>query len=331
MRIAILSDSVFPTPMAGGHGLGCMVHQIAEGLYSRGHDVTLFAAPGSRFSGNLVTPKDAGGQNGYDGEHAIARDAMRRHAEWRFDVFLSNDHLHVLAALFPQLPVVNVYHDIWQGYARCPVVLSTGQRALMPPEFAGARLIFNALDPEGYEPTVKAQEPPFALFLGALADHKQPILAIEACARAGVKLVIAGASLQGTFPIEGNTENVEYRGVVGPKERNHLMQQARVFLQLGRVEAFGLTTLEAMLHGTPIVAWPAGGSLDLVRYGETGVFVPRTTGDVVGAVADAIARAWRIDRRRVRDNVLDTTFCNVSRQIDQYEDALAACMRGDWW
>lgn len=325
MRIAILSDAVLPTPTAGGHGLGVVVSMVAEGLYERGHDVTLFARHDSAFSGPLVMPAEA---EGYEGEAYLAREAMRIHRQFPFDAFLDNGHLHTLARIFPELPIVNVFHDMYQQPARCAVLPSEGMRSLLPPEFEGAKVIRNALDPADFLSNEVPADPPYALWLGAFQDFKQPVLAIEACARYGVKLVMAGGSLTGRLPF-GPSESVDYKGIVFGEQKHALIRNARVFLQLGYAESFGLTTLEAGLLGTPVVAWPGGGSYDLIRYGINGAFVSAVGADKAANVCDAIDRAWYINRRDCRE--LAEQFAKPQEQLDKYEDALAAVMMGAWW
>lgn len=325
MRLAVLSDSVLPTPYPGGHGLGQMVAQIATGLLGECHDVTLFAKVGSKFPGPLVTPSDA---EGYQGEHALAREAMRAHKAYPFDAFLDNGHMHVLSRLLPSIPVVNVFHDNFQEPRRNAVLVSPSQKAMMPPPFASARIIPNTLDASTIAPNFTATEPSYALFMGALSEIKQPLLAIEACAKIGLKLMVAGQPLTGQLPITG-ASNCEYVGKVTGAYKWELLAGARVFLQLGTCEAFGLTTLEAMLCGTPVVAWPAGGSLDLVAYGVSGAFVSAMGADKVQNVADAIERAWYIRRDDVRTRA--EGLCSVEAQIRGYEQACAAVMMGEVW
>lgn len=323
MKIAVISDAVMSTPFPGGHGLGFVVHLVGEELLKRGHDVTLFAKQGSRFSGELVMPEDA---KGYPGEVALAREAMRMHRADPFDVVFDHSHVHKIAELIPTIPVVNVYHDIYQTYQRCPVLLSEGQKALMPDTFRNAPVVHNALHPDEYPFNDQPQD--YVFFCGAMSEIKQPMLAIEACARAGVKLVMAGGAIVGKMPFAGS-ETVQYVGAVKPAERNRLMMNARVFLQLGTVESFGLTTLEAGLCGTPVVAWATGGNTDTVQHGVNGVFVPSYGGDKAGAVADAIDAAWDMSRYRCRNFV--TEHFSVECQIDAYEHLLVKAVMGEWW
>lgn len=322
MRVFVLSDTSLETPHPVGHGLGAMVYQVAEGLRARGHDVTLFAKQGSHFRGALVTVA----ANGYDGEKVLAKAAYERHKQQPADAILDCGHIHFLSAMFPHLPIVNVYHDNYQPYQRCAVLLSEGQRAMLPPPFESARVIPNALPKEH----ISSSDVPgaYALFLGAISDLKQPLLAMEACARMGVPLVLAGMTVNNFGLALTPMNNARFIGPIGGASKFALLRGARVLLQLSRVESFGLTTLEAMLSGTPVVALPSGGSVDLVEYGVSGILV-QPSGDSVGAVCDAMKAAWWLDRAKVRTSA--ERFGCVDAQIDAYEDVLANCMKGEWW
>lgn len=322
MRIFVLSDTTLETPHPLGHGLGAMNHQIAEGLRANGHEVVLFAKQGSQFSGQLV-PIAA---EGYGGERVLAKAAYQFHKQYPADAMLDGGHLHYLSSMFPELPVLNVFHDCYQPYGRCPVLLSEGQRAMMPPEFECARIIPNALDAKQITPSVMPGT--YALFLGAVSDLKQPMLAIEACARMGIPLYIAGMMVNNFVLPFTKHNSAKFIGAVRGETKYNLIRGARVLLQLSGVESFGLTTLEAMLCGTPVVALPAGGSVDLIEYGKSGILV-QPSGDMVGAVVDAIKAAKYLDRKGVRES--GERFGDVSRQIAAYENALADVMRGEWW
>lgn len=145
----------------------------------------------------------------------------------------------------------------------------------------------------------------------------------------GIKLIMAGAPLAGQIPFT-QANGVEYVGAVTADIRNRLMAGAALFLQLGAVESFGLTTLEAQLCACPVVGWPAGGTLDLIQYGVNGVFVPVQGADKVGNVVDAMERALDCDRQLVRA-FTERRMGTVEQQVDAYEQALADCVRGDWW
>jgi glycosyltransferase involved in cell wall biosynthesis len=322
MRIFVLSDTSLETPHPSGHGLGLMVSQIAEGLHGRGHDVTLFAKQGSRFSGQLISIK----ADGYAGERTLAQVAYAYHKQQPADVILDNGHIHLLSHMFARLPVVNVYHDNYQMYQRNAVVLSEGQRALLPPQFETARIIPNALDANQFRPELMPGK--YALFLGAVSDLKQPLLAMEACAKFDIPLIIAGMQVSPFGLPLTRMNNARYIGQVSGHVKHNLLRGARFLLQLSGIESFGLTTLEAMLCGTPVVALPSGGNVDLIEYGISGMFV-QPSKDAVSAVCDAMQAAYYLDRERVRQSAL--RFADVGKQITAYEEVAAAVMRGEGW
>ncbi len=322
MRICIIGDCSLPTPHPSGHGMGFMNHQISEGLHARGHEVILIAQRGSRFSGHLVMLD----VNGYAGEPALANAAYQIHKRQPFDVIIEANHIHRLASLFPDLPILSLYHDNFQPYARCPILLSEGQRALMPAPFEKARIIHNALDQNSIPYSTTPGH--YALFLGAISDLKQPMLAIEACARVGLPLVLAGMTVNNFGLSLTKMNNARYIGPVAGEQKFALIRGARVLLQLSPVESFGLTTLESLLSGTPVVALPGGGSVDLIEYGTSGILV-QPSRDMVGAVCDAIKAAHYLDRAAVRKS--GERFGDVATMIDQYEQALEDVMRGRWW
>lgn len=327
MRIAVLSDVSGPThPDYPGHGLGRAVHWIADGLRQCDHDVTLIATEGSAFAGELITPCKSGLP--YEAELYLAKAAYQVHKQRPFDVFYDHGHTHVLSRTFPDLPVVNHFHDIWQGPARNPVLCSEGQRALMPDWVANAVVIPHTVDPTCYPFNLEADKPEFALYLGILRNYKQPMLAIEACVEAGIKLVMAGPAAPEIAALFSTGTNVEYVGPIGGEVKLRYLQRATCLLQLGTHESFGLTTVEAGLCGTPVVAWPSGGAVDIVEYGVSGVFVP-LGGNRVQAVADAIDRARDIDRVLCRTRAMQ--FTNRIRQMDQVQDVLRRACQGVWW
>lgn len=326
MRIAILSDASGPTDIAyPGHGLGRAVAQMAALLQSRGHEIVLYAARGSKFDGHLVIAAEVGA---YNNEVGLAKEAYKDHLRRPFDAMIDNGHTHMLSGLFPDVPVVNIYHDIWQPPARNAVILSEGQRALMPDWAQGAVCIPHALDADEFTFYSEAIKPEYALFMGIVREYKQPLLAIEACARLGLKLIMAGPLPPGVDQIFQTGTNVQMAGPVFGKVRTAMMQQALVFLQLGTHESFGLTTVEAGLCGVPVVGWPSGGTVDLIEYGVNGVFVPGGK-DRVQAVADAIDRARDLSRAKCREHALK--FTDRAQWVNRIEQVLQRTARGERW
>ncbi len=326
MRVFLVSDTMAATSATvEGHGLGRANWQIATGLLNRGHEVTLFGALGSQFEGRTIVSEGLGQK--YEPQLAKTAYTLRDEA----DVMIDAGHKHVLGQLFPDEKVLNLFHDKWQPYARNAVLVSEGLRTLLPPEFKNAKVVHNQIDPLPFVPSYRADDnPAYAMFIGFVYQWKAPILAIEAAARARLRLLMAGNWQENTDGLWHEGENSQLLGAVSPYARNEMLRGAQVYLQLGHSESFGLTTVESGLTGTPTVAWPTGGNLDTVCNGVNGVFIDPRNPDRVEAVCFAIKEAQSLDRRKVRQYTEERFGC-PSRQAEEFERLLEDVVGGKRW
>lgn len=325
MRVAIISDASSATPTVGAHGLGRAVSVIATRLHHAGHDVTLFATEGSAFVGELVTPVAPSGDY-LKAENALAHAVWKASKQAAFDVVYDHSHSHAFSRVFPDIPTMNHYHDKWQTYARNPILCSEGQRSLMPADFAGAKVIHHQLDAHDYQPSYRAEsgDNRYLLYMGVLRDYKQPILAIEAAAAIGMKLKIAGGAPFDVPSVFSGSENAQYVGVVDGAQKADLLRGATALLQFGLYESFGLSTVEAGLSGTPVVALAEGGTRDIIQDGTNGVYVKG------GNFMEAINTAKHMSRKTVRE-FTEAYFGQPSKQVAAVENALNECAIGWGW
>jgi glycosyltransferase involved in cell wall biosynthesis len=116
-------------------------------------------------------------------------------------------------------------------------------------------------EPEGYY-----------LVVSRFVRYKRVDIAIEACNKLGRKLVIIGSGGEEEARLrEMAGPNVEFRGRVSDEEMEAAYAGADAFLFPG-IEDFGLTPIEAMASGVPVLAYGKGGALETVVDGETGLF-----------------------------------------------------------
>ena len=150
------------------------------------------------------------------------------------------------------------------------------------------------IDVERFKAPANQRKEGYLLAAGAFVGYKRFDLAIAACEKLGRKLVVAG---QGP-------ELEHLRSLAGPNTKvinapddltwTRLMREADALLFPG-VEDFGMTAVEAMAAGTPVIARQVGGALDFIVDGKTGLFFVDST---VEALCDAIERLRHVQWSR---------------------------------
>lgn len=137
----------------------------------------------------------------------------------------------------------------------------------------------------------------YFFILARIVGGKGLDLAVEAAIKGGFKLKIAGVPA-GYYTehtklqerVNSNTvaqENVEFLGHVSDEELVKLYSNAKAFLALATDEDFGITPVESMLCGTPVIAFYGGGYKESVIEGKTGLFFRELS---VDSLLDAIKK-----------------------------------------
>ena len=131
----------------------------------------------------------------------------------------------------------------------------------------------------------------YCLIAGQLIPYKHPELALQACRALKRKLVVVGTgSMEHSLRKIAGPE-VTFLGRTSREQLRRCYADARALLFPG-LEDFGIVPLEAQSAGTPVIAFGAGGALETVRPGETGLFFHRQD---ARSLADAILEAEKID------------------------------------
>lgn len=129
----------------------------------------------------------------------------------------------------------------------------------------------------------------FFLVLGAFVPYKRLDLAIQACEAQQVPLVVAGSGPEESRLRRLAGKNTKF--VINPSdlEAEKLLATARGFLFPG-VEDFGMTAVESLACGTPVIAFDQGGARDIVEDGVTGIFFSEQTPESLGAAIQRLNR-----------------------------------------
>ncbi|CAA9375174.1 MAG: Glycosyltransferase [uncultured Propionibacteriaceae bacterium] len=110
---------------------------------------------------------------------------------------------------------------------------------------------------------------------------------------------------------------------MGPERRADLLGSAHALLHpIAFAEPFGLSVVESMVTGTPVIAYPRGSMPEVIDDGVTGFLA-----DGVHAAVQAVARVGDLDRRRVRQ-VAECRY-SAARMVDDYVEIYASLLQRD--
>lgn len=124
---------------------------------------------------------------------------------------------------------------------------------------------------------------PRAYFLagGRIAKPKHIDLIVKTFGELNLPLKVFGRPFAGTHNLEliTHNSNVEFVGEVSDQEKFDLMAGAKAYVFASEDEDFGITPVEAMSLGTPVIAYRSGGVLESIIEGKTGIFFDKLTVD----------------------------------------------------
>ena len=326
MRIAMIAPIAWRTPPRHYGPWEAVTSLLTEALVARGVDVTLFATRDSVTAGKLdgVVPA------------AYSEDPSIDAKVWEF---------RHLAHVFGQADRFDLIHNqadfpahAFAGLVRTPMVTTihgfSSDRILPMYKPFEDRVHYVAISDSDRHPDLRyaatihhgipLDDFPFdpagaedLLFFGRIHPDKGAVEAIEVAHRAGRRLHIYGIVQDEDYHrrevlsrVDG--DRIIYHGPVGGQARRDALGQAHALLHLINFdEPFGLSVIEAMACGTPVIAIDRGSMPELIDHAATGFLV----GNTDEAVA-AVGRIGEIDRQAVR-NAVERRF-SVERMADQY-------------
>ena len=178
------------------------------------------------------------------------------------------------------------------------------ESTIIPPPVATSGFVPEAVDEEYY------------LAVAALTPYKRVDLAVEAFNQLGLPLVVVGDG-----PLRAELERlagprVRLVGKVSEEEMRRRYARCRAFV-MPQEEDFGLAPVEAMSAGRPVIAYGAGGALETVVDGVTGVFFREQT---VASLVEAVRRfeAMAFDKGRCRERALEFDTAQFKRRFSDF-------------
>jgi glycosyltransferase involved in cell wall biosynthesis len=324
MRIALLGPIAWRTPPKHYGPWEQVTGLLADGLVRRGVDVTLFATLDSETAATLdgVSPHAYEEDANLDGRvwealhvaHALTRsgefDLVHNHLDWLPLAFSKFCQTRMLTTIhgFSDRKILPAYQAADSAY----ISISNSDRA---PELNYCATIYHGIDLSLFTFSETGGED--LVILGRIHPDKGTADAIDIARRAGRRLKIAGPIPDRRYFEERiaplvDGDRVCYLGSVGPEQRSALLASAAVLLHpIAFAEPFGLSVVESMAAGTPVVAYNRGSMPEVIDEGVTGFLVS----DAASAAA-AVESAIDLDRNEVR-RVAERRF-SADRMINDY-------------
>jgi glycosyltransferase involved in cell wall biosynthesis len=326
MRIAMISPIAWRTPPRHYGPWENVVSLLTEGLVARGVDVTLFATGESETGGKLRSVCAKGYEEDpdmiakvWEGLHI---SEVFEHAR-EFD--LIHNHFDFLPLTYTGLTttaVVTTIHGfsspgilpVYKKYNNKVFYVSISD-ADRSPDLDYIKTIHHGIDIKQFD--FQPDPDDTLLFFGRIHHDKGARQAIEIARACNKKLILAGIIQDQAYYNQYVAPHIDnhkviYAGSVGPLERNRMLGKARALLHpIQFDEPFGLSVIESMACGTPVIAFDRGSMPELIENGKNGFLVNN-----VDEAIETVARIKEIDRATCRRHV--ERHFTVDRMVDEY-------------
>lgn len=325
MKIALISPIAWRTPPVHYGPWENIASLLCEGLVKRGIDVTLFATKDSITEGKLC----AICERGYEEDKTIEPkvweclhicEVFERAND--FDLIHNNfDFLPLTYSCLVDTPVLTTIHG-FSSPAILPVYEKYNNRnyyvsisdADRSDKLDYIATVYHGINLEQF--TFNEESGDYLLFFGRIHPDKGAKEAIQIAKATGMKLIMAGIIQdQDYFDKEISkhlSEDVVYIGSVGPARRNNILRNAYCLLHpIYFAEPFGLSVVEAMACGTPVIAFDKGSMPEIIEPGKNGFLVSN-----VKEAVKAVGEIFKVDRQYCRTTV-EKRF-SVDRMVNDY-------------
>lgn len=343
LRIGQISPLNIPIPPRKYGGAEKIIYWLCEGLKKRGHEVTLFAANDSKVSCNIcpIIEKSLWGSKTKESIPYYAYEMAviaRKARELKLDVL--HDHLGPWAlSLYGQtdVPIVHTLHvpfknkdRIWAYEKLNAKLVSISNEQRRPaPHLNYLATVYNGLDVENYPFDDKPTD--YFIWVGELSPRKGILEVIKIAEMTKIKLIIAGrippkkqskdyAFFNKYIIHKLNKKNIIFVGEKTPDQLKKIYKNAISFLYpLQWEEPFGLTMIESMACGTPVIAFDRGSVAEVVKNKKTGyVLKPFKNKETnYEDFIDAMKKIEKISRKECRSWVQENF--TVEKMVENYE------------
>jgi len=344
------TDKPIPSPKDAIFAPGVLFYSVANGLANRGHEVIVYATKDSDKCGSRL--EDLGVYSSHHQKLLTNAERMQRTGQTEL-FFISSaveefntgkyDLIHFdgpgrasYFANFVDGPVTCIehgapddQHDLKYDIDKVRqkkyfnnlnyIAISNRQRQLGSEFFNYKAVIYHGIDLKNFEFNPAPNDD--LLFIGRIIEEKGVDIAIDVALESGRKLKIFGDNYgdkywNKTILPKIDNKNITCSDHLPYDQVGRAYGQSRAMLMPIRWdEPFGMTVIESMACGTPVIAYDRGSMSELIVDGVTGFIIKH--GDTKGLLS-AINNIDKIDRKKCRDHVVKKF--SLDRMVDEYEE-----------
>lgn len=333
LRVAMLAPISWRVPPRHYGPWELITSYIVEGLIKKGINVTLFASGDSITKAKLVSVTDK----------AYSEDKAKIPKVWEalhiaevfehaseFDIIHNNfDFLPLTYSRLVKTPIVTTIHGfsneqilkVYEKYNTDTSYVSISF-ASRSPRLTYIANVYHGIDISRFQ--FEKNPEAYLLFFGRIHPEKGTYEAIQIAVQTKHKLIIAGIIQDELYfktkvaPFLNN--QIQFIGPVGGKNKINILKNAKAMLHLiSFSEPFGLSMIEAMACGTPVIAFNTGSIPEVVEDGISGFIIKNKN-----QLLSAIHNIDTLDRNKVRFYVQQKFSIEqmVNGYIDVYKKIL---------
>jgi UDP-glucose:tetrahydrobiopterin glucosyltransferase len=356
MRLLFVSTPVSPIGAGDGGGVETTLKQLVPELCARGHEVAAIAPKGSRLPACVAVHVVSGDPP--PSATALAPDTTvfvkptgvlermwerTRQLAPEYDAIIafSYDWLSYYLTPFLPVPVLHLVTlpssveavdlAIRERYVRYPdrfaFVSRTQAASFSFVDAEKGRIIPGAVDTDEFRFGAEAEA--MLVWAARISPEKGLEDATRAAQEAGLPLHVCG-KIQDEGYWRGIAESVPagvmvYHGFLRHRELSDLLGRAAAMLVTPKwVEAFGLTVIEALACGTPVIAYDRGGPAEIVEHGKSGFLT--AVGDT-RAVAAAVGSVSSLERAAARRRAEEFSVTRLADRVEEWVGAVLSTTR----
>ncbi len=311
MKLAVLSPVAWRTPPRHYGPWEQVTSNICEGMVNAGIDVTLFATKDSITNGKLEAVVDTGYAEDISVNAKVAECLHISHLmemSDKFDLIHNNfDFLPLTYSKLIKTPLLTTIHGfsspsiipVFKKYNESTfyVSISNSDRS---PELKYLATVYNGINEDDFDVTLQSND--YLLFFGRIHPEKGTFESIQIAKKSKRKLIISGIIQDQKYFDEKikpylNDDDIRYIGSSGPERRNKLLGNAYALLHpISFAEPFGLSVVESMFCGTPVVAFNLGSMNELIEDTKTGFLV-----NTIDEAVDSLNNVKYLDRKYISE------------------------------